>query len=185
MARTLAVIGGGIAGLTTALGLMDRGAEVVCLAAAPRAGGHVRTERVDGFTCEWGANGFLDSAPATLALVAGLHLEDRLQPADAAAQRRYVYRHGRLHEAPLGPGALVRSGLLTWGEKLRLAAEVLQPRRRGETDESVLAFVPQDWPRCRLGPGGRHGRRRYAATPAGFPARHLSQDGGWSARTAA
>ena len=85
MARTLAVIGGGIAGLTH--GLRADGSR--CGGRLPgggaAGGGNVRTDRVDGFTCEWGANGFLDNAPATPDLIRRLGIEDRLQPADAAA----------------------------------------------------------------------------------------------------
>ena len=44
--------------------------------ARPRApGGNLRTERVDGYLCEWGPNGFLDNVPETLALVRDLRPE--------------------------------------------------------------------------------------------------------------
>jgi oxygen-dependent protoporphyrinogen oxidase len=147
MARTLAVVGGGIAGLTTAFELVDRtrgradAPDVVCLEAAPQAGGKVRSERADGFTCEWGPNGFLDNSPATPELIRRLGLEDRLQPSDPAAELRYLYRGGRLHPVPMGIGPFLTSGMLTWGEKLRLAIEGLQPQRRDGTDESILDFA--------------------------------------------
>ena len=53
--------------------------------AADRAGGNIRTEREDGFTVEWGPNGFLDNVEATPALVRRLGLQDEVQKADDAA----------------------------------------------------------------------------------------------------
>ena len=47
---------------------------------AGRAGGNLRTERIDGYLCEWGPNGFLDNVPETLALVRSIELDDRLLP---------------------------------------------------------------------------------------------------------
>ena len=147
MARTFVVVGGGIAGLTTAFELIDRtrgqadAPEVLCLEAAPQAGGNVRSEQASGFTCEWGPNGFLDNSPATPDLIRRLGIQDRLQPSDSAAELRYLYRGGRLHAVPMGVGAFLSSGMLTWGEKLRLAVEGLQPRRRDGGDESILDFA--------------------------------------------
>ena len=94
MTRTLVVVGGGIAGLTTAFELMERtrgradAPQVLCLEAAPQAGGKVRSDHVSGFTCEWGPNGFLDNAPATRDLIRRLGIEDRVQPSRSAAARQ-------------------------------------------------------------------------------------------------
>ena len=73
------------------------------LEGASRPGGNLRTEHADGYVCEWGPNGFLDSAPDTLDLVRRLGLTDRLLVSDDAARRRFVYRGGRLHRLPGAP----------------------------------------------------------------------------------
>ncbi len=85
------VVGGGIAGLTTALHLKDGaqdvpdGLEVVVVEAADRSGGNIQTDRVEGFTIEKGPNGFLDNVPETLELACRIGLKNRLQvSADAA-----------------------------------------------------------------------------------------------------
>ena len=84
------VVGGGIAGLATALQIRDRaqagpgGLAVRVLEAGPRLGGNIRTERRDGFTLEWGPNGYLDNVPAMGRLVERLGLASELQPADEA-----------------------------------------------------------------------------------------------------
>ena len=114
--------------------------DVSVLERAPRPGGNIRTENVDGFLCEWGPNGFLDNAPATLALVNDLGLGPQLQPSDDRARTRYIFRGGRLHPLPGGPVGLVGSRLLSWPAKLRLAMEPFA-RTRPDGDETIHAFA--------------------------------------------
>jgi protoporphyrinogen/coproporphyrinogen III oxidase len=130
--KRVVVAGGGIAGLSVAWALRSRApqVDVVVLERAGRPGGNIRTERIDGYLCEAGPDGFLDSAPATLALVRALGLQARLQPSDEAARHRFVFRAGHLHEIPATPLALAMTGLLTVKGKLRLACEPFAPRRR-------------------------------------------------------
>jgi oxygen-dependent protoporphyrinogen oxidase len=138
----VAVVGGGIAGLAAALAVRRRmpEARLTVLEAAPRPGGNIRSERADGYLCEWGPNGFLDRAPETLALVRELGLESRLHVSDDRARRRFIFRSGRLHVVPGGPGSFLASGLLSWRGKLRIAVEPLA-RRRPEGDETIDAFA--------------------------------------------
>ena len=142
MARRLVVIGGGIAGLAAAWESATRhGAEVEVLEAAGAAGGNIRSERRDGYLCEWGPTGFLDDAPATLDACARLGLTPRLTRANPAAERRFVVRGGRLRELPHGLAGFLTSDVLTLPGRLRVLGEPLVPRRRSDEDESVLAFA--------------------------------------------
>ncbi|HXV76611.1 MAG TPA: protoporphyrinogen oxidase, partial [Candidatus Polarisedimenticolaceae bacterium] len=144
--RTVAVIGGGISGLTVAYELLERsqrlpeGTGIVCLEAGDRAGGNIRSERIDGYTCEAGPTGFLDSAPATVTLARRLGLVERIVRAKPAAAHRYVFRKGALRKVPLDPFSFLTSGVLSpWG-KLRVLGEPFAPRGRND-DESVHEFV--------------------------------------------
>lgn len=145
--RRVAIIGGGIAGLATALQLRDRaarvsgGLEVVVLEARDRPGGNIRTERIDGFTIEAGPNGFLDNAPATLEIVRRLRLESRLQRADDRAARRFLYRDGRLHLLPTGPLDFLRSSVLSVPGRLRVLLEPFARPRPPGVDETVFQFA--------------------------------------------
>ena len=138
----IVVVGGGIAGLSTAYALRKRqpGADVVLLERSPTTGGNIRTERIDGYTCESGPDGFLDDAAETMALVRDLDLVSRIQPSRDAARRRFVVRHGRLCEPPLSPGTLLTSPILSWQAKLRLAWEPFAARRVDD-DESIYEFA--------------------------------------------
>jgi protoporphyrinogen/coproporphyrinogen III oxidase len=141
-ALRVVVVGGGIAGLATARALRAQcpGADIVVLEAGDRPGGNVRSERIDGYLCEAGPDGFLDSAPATLAFVEELGLAAQLLPSRDQARRRFVFRRDRLIEVPLSPTAFLRSPLLSVASKLRIACEPMA-RRAPSYDESILHFA--------------------------------------------
>jgi oxygen-dependent protoporphyrinogen oxidase len=156
----VAVVGGGIAGLTAARELHRRGLDVIVLEAGPRWGGVIRTERDGGFLLEGGPDTVLASKPEAMELVRVLGLADRLVPTDPARSAVFVLRRGRLHRLPEGmvlgvPTRLVpllRSSLFGWRGKLRMA---LEPWRRAPppvADESIAAFF-----------GGRLGREALDA----------------------
>ena len=140
--KRVVIAGGGIAGLSIAYALRSEApdADVIVLQAEPRVGGNIRSERVDGYLCEWGADGFLDNSPATLALAEAVGLTPRLMPSRPDARRRFIFRDGRLHEVPTGPGAFLRSGLLSARGKIRIAGEPFARSRPGR-DESIHEFA--------------------------------------------
>src|SRR5690606_10601341 len=129
------VVGAGIAGLTSAWLIREEARQrdlpvtISLLEAGSAAGGHVRSDRVDGFVFERGPSGFRDDAPRTLGLVERLGLARRTITADAAAARRYVYHSGLLHEVPTRPLAFLRSSVLPFSAKLRMLAEPFVPPR--------------------------------------------------------
>jgi oxygen-dependent protoporphyrinogen oxidase len=141
----VAIVGGGIAGLSLAFALRKRAAagaplEISVLERAERAGGNLRSERLEGFLCEWGPNGFLDSVPETLTLVREAGLASRLVVSDDRARRRFIFRGGRLHELPGGPVGFLTSGLLSVGGRLRVLREPFAPTRP-PGDETIHAFA--------------------------------------------
>ena len=138
----IVVVGGGIAGLTAAWALRWRepGAHLTVLERSSRTGGHIRTEHVNGYTCEAGPDGFLDNAPETLRLVRQIGLERQLLPSRDAARKRYIFRQGRLHEVPASPAALLASRLLSPAGKVRLLCEPFSRRPAGD-DESIHDFA--------------------------------------------
>jgi protoporphyrinogen/coproporphyrinogen III oxidase len=146
MPPLIVVVGGGVAGLTVTYELRDRGKrlpglEVICLEASDRPGGNIRTERAEGFVCEWGPNGFLDNVPATLELVRRIGLEPRLLPSDQASAKRFIFRDGKLRRLPLGPGSFLTSDVLTWKGKLRVLGEPFGPGPKTDGEESVFSFA--------------------------------------------
>ncbi|MDD5627909.1 MAG: protoporphyrinogen oxidase [Elusimicrobia bacterium] len=142
----IAVLGGGISGLTAAHHLR-RAAETVIFEARSSPGGTMRTCREQGFIMEWGPNGFLTNKPWSLELARELGIEARLLRSSDLARKRFVCSGGRLHRLPETPGQFLASGLLSAAGRLRVLAEPFIAPRRGGEDESVAGFA-----RRRLGP---------------------------------
>jgi len=145
--KRVVIIGGGIAGLTTALHLKDRSGElvddldVVVLEADDQPGGNIRTRRVDGFTIERGPNGYLDNVPTTPALVRRLGLQGEVQKADESAAKRFLCRNGRLHLLPTGPLGFLKSPVLSIPGRLRVFGEPFARSRPTGVDETIFDFA--------------------------------------------
>lgn len=144
---TVLVMGGGVTGLAAAHALSRRGVPVVLAESAPRLGGKILTERVDGFVIEHGPDAFMPR-PATLALLRELGLaDDVVRPRPPAVV--FVWHRGRLVPIPPGFGLGVptrflpfaRSSLFSPAEKLRAALDIVMPPGTLEGDEAIGAFL--------------------------------------------
>ena len=142
------IVGGGIAGLSAAYELSKRGKRFVVLDAAPRAGGVILSEQIDGFTIDAGPDALLIQKPDAIRLCDELGIGDRLvvtKPPRIA----YIQRGGRLHPLPAGSvlgipttvGPFLRTSLFSWPGKLRMGAEIFIPPRAGDEDESIGSFM--------------------------------------------
>ncbi len=144
----VAIVGGGISGLAAAYELQRRGVNARVLEASARAGGVITTERFDGWVVDGGPDSILVSKPAAVALCRELGVDDRLV-STLTPRTAYILRDERLHRIaegsflgfPLDARSLARSSVFTLGGRLRMAGELLLPRRGGEEDESVGTFV--------------------------------------------
>ena len=136
------IVGAGVAGLAVAHAIRRQAPhiDVVVLEAHDRAGGHVRSDLVDGYLCESGPGGFLDSAPATLAVVREIGLSDRLVRSSDLARRRFIFHRGTLHAVPMSLPSFAITRLLSTRGKLRVAMEPFA-RRRPARDESIYGFA--------------------------------------------
>ena len=142
----IAVIGAGISGLSTAF-LLERQArdqgldvEIVVLEKKDRVGGKIWSIKEEGFLCEWGPNGFLDSKPWTLDLCDQLEIRSRLLRSDDNARKRYIFSEGILHRLPENGPMFLKSKLISWPGKLRLAAEMMIAAKRDDEDETLADF---------------------------------------------
>jgi len=134
--KRIAVIGGGISGLTTAFLLKRKGLDVTVFEAADRPGGNVQTIRKDGYTIEQGPNSLL-KAPRIVDLVRMLGLESEVIAANPEAQKRYILFDGKLEA--MGPKSFV-NGYFSLKTVLALAREPFV-RSKSPEGESVAEFV--------------------------------------------
>jgi oxygen-dependent protoporphyrinogen oxidase len=153
--RRVAVIGGGIAGLAAAHRLVETGrdggaaCEVVLLEARAQLGGTIATEHAGGFTIEAGPDSILTEKPWAVDLCRRIGFAERLVGTRDGERRTFIVHGGRLVPLPdgfllLAPTdlrALATSSLFSWRGKLRMALDLVLPRRVGTDDESLADFV--------------------------------------------
>jgi protoporphyrinogen/coproporphyrinogen III oxidase len=142
----IAIIGAGISGLSTAFALQQQAVaaglevETVVLEKKERLGGKMLSIREEGYLCEWGPNGFLDNKPMTLDLCRQLEISERLLRSNDNARKRFIYTEGQLHRLPENGPSFLKSKLISWPGKLRLAYEMVVPPRMDEVDETLADF---------------------------------------------
>jgi squalene-associated FAD-dependent desaturase len=129
--RRVAVIGGGLAGLSAAIALSEAGASVTLLEARPRLGGATCSFSRDGLIVDNGQHVFLRCCTAYRGLLARLGmagsviLQDRFDITVASPAGRARLRRTGL-PGPLHLGAaLARYRLLSYPQRLRVARAVL------------------------------------------------------------
>ena len=138
MSARIAVVGGGIAGLTAALELSEAGAEVIVLESSDRVGGKLRRGSVGGVDVDLGAESILARRPEATALMDRIGLA--YEPARTTTAS--IWSHGELRPMPrtvMGvPGdldALMKTGIVT------SVAPALVPL--DQDDQSIGRFVTE------------------------------------------
>jgi oxygen-dependent protoporphyrinogen oxidase len=140
------IVGGGISGLATAFLLRKKAGEegenleVTVLEKESRPGGKIWSIKTDGYLCEWGPNGFLDSKPQTLELCENLDVRNFLLRSNDNARKRYIFSDGALHRLPENGPSFFASKLISWPGKLRLSLEPFAPGPPVGVDETLAAF---------------------------------------------
>ncbi|MEU9236568.1 protoporphyrinogen oxidase [Streptomyces subrutilus] len=145
--RHVVVIGGGIAGLAAAHGLLAQGVRVTLLEAGPRLGGKLRSGELAGLPVDLGAESVLARRPEAVDLAKAVGLGAALQP--PATATAHLWTRGALRPMPRGHvmgvpgdlGPLAASGVLSPEGLARIEAEhALPPAEIGE-DVAVGAYV--------------------------------------------
>jgi oxygen-dependent protoporphyrinogen oxidase len=145
--RTVAVIGGGVAGLTAAFLLKDAGVAVTVLEGSPRLGGKLSVSEVGGVAVDAGAEALLARRPEGVGLIGDLGLSGELEtPGTTAAG---IWTRGRIRALPrrqfMGVPAdfdeLAATGILSGGGLTRARQDLSLPDSASDADESVTSRV--------------------------------------------
>jgi protoporphyrinogen/coproporphyrinogen III oxidase len=137
----IAVLGGGITGLTAAWHLQRAGFVPVVFEKSDRVGGAIGAVRSEGWLHEIGPNSLLEGSPDVAAFIDELGLSDRRLYAAPAAKQRYIVRGRRMVPMPTSPLAFVTTPLFSLRAKLALLGEPWRARGATGRDESVADFV--------------------------------------------
>jgi oxygen-dependent protoporphyrinogen oxidase len=156
--KRIAIIGGGISGLSAAFALEKHrksgvALEYVLFELSPRFGGVLGTEHVDGCVLEAGPDSFLTEKPWASDLCREVGLGDQLIGSNDADRETYILVKGRLVVIPDGLMFMVPtkikptmlSPLFSAGTKLRMAREWFHPPRKADADETVASFVERHY----------------------------------------
>ena len=148
------IVGGGIAGLSTAYYLQKAGVPYILLEQGDRWGGKINTEHVtvaDGstFVVEGGPDSFITQKPWGAALARDLGLSTHMLGTNERQRQTYVLHKGKPKALPDGVLMIVPtkfkpfvfSTLISpWG-KLRMGMDLFIPPRRDDGDETLAEFV--------------------------------------------
>ena len=160
----VAIIGGGISGLSAAYYLlrsareMGRPLQVVVIERDRRLGGKIRTDTIGigawPFILEGGPDAFLAQKPWAANLARDLGLGDQLMPISSMRPATSILVHGKALPLPEGLRLISPTKLMPflaspvispWG-KVDMLLDLIRPARRLTADESLANFV-----RARLG----------------------------------
>ena len=136
----IAIIGGGISGLTLAWYLQKSGVPYDLFEADARPGGNLHSLATpEGYLLEAGPNS-LQLSPELEELLADLGLTDQLEDAAAVSQHRYVLRAGRYQVLPGSPPTLLTNGFFSLKAKWSLLKEFRRPAAPVDAHETVAHF---------------------------------------------
>lgn len=138
--RPIAILGGGLTGLSAAWHLHRAGHQVTVLERAAQVGGNVVSLRRDGWLVEGGPNSLQRTADIAQAVDA-LGLGARQLVAAPAAKQRFIVRRGRLQPLPAGPGGLLSTRLFSWRARAGILAELFTRARIRTSDLPLAEFV--------------------------------------------
>jgi len=152
-AGRVAVIGGGLAGITAALRLADAGRSVVLLEAASKLGGLTHSFQRGELHVDNGQHVFLRCCQAYLRLLDRLGMREQvsLQPKlDVPVRAPGAAGPARLNRAALPAplhlgGSLLRYSMLSPADRLRVVAGALAMRRLAADDPSLDAVNFGEW----------------------------------------
>jgi len=139
--KSVVIIGGGIAGLTTAFKLKNSGMEVTLLEAASHTGGVMSSISSDGYLVETGPNTILETSPKVTELVSDLGLDSEKIYANEISKTRYIVRNNKPVPLPLSPVAFLGTSLFSLRAKLRLLKEPFIDPWDNQYEESLSQFV--------------------------------------------
>lgn len=154
-ARTphVVIIGGGIAGLSTAWYLQQQGINYTIIEKGSQWGGKIRTETLEAddgrFIVEVGPDSFISQKPWAKQLAIEIGFDSQLLGTNDDKRETFVLNKGKLTSLPDGVMLIVPTRFLPFAlsplfsplGKLRMGLEAFIPPKTDDADESLAAFI--------------------------------------------
>ncbi len=138
----IAILGGGITGLSAAYQLKKAKQPFVLLEAEDRLGGKIQSFQEKGYTCELGPNTVLINNAETKALLKELDLEDQLLfPDEVAIKNRFVLKNGAIEAIPNSFSSALKSKLFGINTLGKVLSEPLRKKNTSNQEESLASFA--------------------------------------------
>lgn len=138
--KSIAVLGAGISGLSTAYALKQREFNVSVYEQNKKPGGVIRTRKENGWLVEAGPNTIMAGHKKLWDFFDKLHLTGRVVKAGDQAKKRYIVRNQKLHPVPTSLPGFLTTSLFSAGAKFRLIKEPFVGIS-DKKDESIASFI--------------------------------------------
>jgi len=139
--RHVAVIGGGISGLSVAFWLHQQGCRVSVLEGNNRVGGIIRSEQIGGYTIDHAANCLMNFLPEVNHLIETVGMAGERILRSPGANKRYLLKQGMPQAVPLMPKEIFTSSFWSWKAKLGMIMEPFIAASASENEETVADFI--------------------------------------------
>jgi len=135
--RNIAIIGGGITGLTAAYYLKKAGLKFKVFEKSEHLGGVIRTVNDGDFLYETGPNSGVLGNAEMAELFEEIKEDCKIELADHSSARRLIWKKNKWHALPSGPVSAVTTPLFSLYDKFRILGEPF--RKRGTNPHESLA----------------------------------------------
>ena len=147
--KRVAIVGGGISGLTMAYDLLRSGFDCTLIESLHHLGGVIQSEKLNGCVIEYGPDSYLSQKPWAQELIHELGIQDQLIGSNDHLRRTFVLRGGKMISLPDGVHFMVptklrpifETRLFGWKTKAKIVQEWFRKPSKVRSDRSVAAFI--------------------------------------------
>lgn len=149
----IVVVGGGIAGLSTAWYLHKAGLSCTLIEKQNHLGGVIRTDTWEGCVLEAGPDSFLGIKPEAAQLGRELGIGEELIGSNDDRRSTFIWKRNQMIPLPDGmmmmvptkTAPVVLTPLLSWGTKLRMGMEYFRRPQGVQPERSVAQFIDEHY----------------------------------------
>jgi len=123
------VIGGGISGSSTAMFLSKKTSDFILVESQDKLGGVIRTDVIDGYTCENGPNTILMNSDEIKSLIQDLSLDSQIVFANRNIDNKYFLHKNKILKFPNSLLSFLTTRLISLSDKIKVMLNFLYFKR--------------------------------------------------------